>query len=136
MTDPAGDPRSGLRPVLSLSEDRRRRGQALVYPTTLHAVEDMAAWWSLDDLNAEVPDQHHDSTVDNLASSFDASDDLRCFHKEHVRVAEIQRWQLHDDPDAFESIAKIEEIRGAIRRGGLHGVLVGGVRFCRYTPLR
>jgi hypothetical protein len=48
-----------------------------------------------------VPDQHHDSTVDYLASSFDASDELRCFHKEHVRVAEIQRWQLHDDPDAF-----------------------------------
>ncbi|MEV7625523.1 hypothetical protein [Actinoplanes sp. NPDC089786] len=29
----------------------------------------------------------------------------------------IQRWQLQDDPDAFEGIAKIKQIRGAIRRG-------------------
>jgi hypothetical protein len=89
----------------------------LVYPTTLHAVEDRAAWWSLDDLNTEMPDHHHDSTVENLAGSFDVSDELRCFHKEHVPVAEIQKWQLHDDPDAFENIAKIEELRIAIRRG-------------------
>lgn len=74
-------------------------------------------WWSLTDLNAEVPDHHHDSTVENLAGIFDASEDLRCFHKEHVPVEEIQKWQLHDDPEDVEGDTKIEDIRRTIRSG-------------------
>lgn len=74
-------------------------------------------WWSLTDLNAEAPDHHHDSTVENLASIFDASDHLRCFHKQYVVVAEIQRSQLHDDPADFLGDTKIEEIRQTIRSG-------------------
>lgn len=76
-----------------------------------------ARWWSLNALNIEVPDQHHFSTVDNLSSIFNASDSLRCFRKERVLVAEIQKWQLHDDPHDHEGIAKIESIRSALRAG-------------------
>lgn len=105
-------------------------------------VKDDMAWWSLDELNTEAPDHHHDSTVDGLAGTFDASDELPCFHKEYVLVAEIQQWQLQDDPDAVDSIAKIEEIRGSIRRGTrlpavvlVHtpkGSLFGGADKARY----
>jgi hypothetical protein len=77
------------------------------------------AWWTLDALNTEVPDQHHDSTVENLATIFGASDQLPCFHKEHIQVTRIQQWQLIDDPDAVESIAKIEGIRRTLRAGRL-----------------
>jgi hypothetical protein len=71
----------------------------------------------LDTLNTEVPDHHHDSTVENLLTIFGASDQLRCFHKEDVPVAKIQKWQLIDDPDATESIAKVNDIRRTLRAG-------------------
>ena len=74
-------------------------------------------WWSLDALNKEVPDQHHDTTVDNLLTIFGATDQLPCFHKENVRVTEVQKWQLIDDPDATESIAKVNDIRRTLRDG-------------------
>jgi len=74
-------------------------------------------WWSLTELNAQAPDHHHDSTVENLAGLYDASEDLTCFLKEHVPVAEINESQLHDDPDDLEGDAKIESIRSTIRAG-------------------
>jgi hypothetical protein len=74
-------------------------------------------WWSLADLNIEAPDHHHDTTVDNLGSIFNASENLRCFHKEHVLVAEIQKSQLHDDPVDVEGDTKIEDIRRTFRSG-------------------
>lgn len=99
------------------------------------------AWWSLKALNAEVPDHHHDSTVDNLDGIFDASDELRCFRKEHVPVAEIEKWQLHDDPDDAEGIAKIENLRRAIQAGIRLPAIVlvhvpGGPRFEQYRDPR
>ena len=75
------------------------------------------AWWSLDALNTEVPDHHHDSTVENLVTIFEASDYLPCFRKEHVPVASIQEWQLLDDPDDTDGIAKVEGIRRTLRAG-------------------
>ena len=80
---------------------------------------DGSEWWSLTDLNAEVPDHDHDhdSTVENLAGIFSASAGLRCFHKENVPVAEIQEWQLHDDPLDVDGDTKIENIRRTIRSG-------------------
>jgi len=74
-------------------------------------------WWSLSELNAEAPDHHHDSTVENLAGLAYASDELRCFHKQHVAVPEISEALLHDDPDDVEGDAKIESIRLTIRAG-------------------
>ncbi len=68
-------------------------------------------------MNAETPDHHHDSTVENLAGLFGASEDLRCFHKEYVVVTEINEALLHDDPDDVEGEAKIESIRSTIRSG-------------------
>jgi hypothetical protein len=75
------------------------------------------AWWSLDALNAEVPDQHHDTTVEDLVTIFGASDQLPCLHKENVPVAQIQKWQLIDDLDAVESIDRVEDIRHTLRAG-------------------
>ncbi|WP_045747272.1 hypothetical protein [Actinoplanes rectilineatus] len=75
------------------------------------------AWWTLDALNTEVPDHHHDSTVENLVTIFGASDHLACLRKEDVPVDQIQKWQLLDDPDAVESIAKVEDIRRTLRSG-------------------
>jgi hypothetical protein len=74
-------------------------------------------WRSLAELNAEAPDHHYGSTVDNLAALFDASEDLRCFRVEHVLVAEINESQLYDDPEDIEGYAKIESIRSTIRLG-------------------
>jgi hypothetical protein len=82
-------------------------------------------WWSLTDLNGEAPDHDHYSTVDNLAGIYYASEELRCFHKEHVSVAEIQKWQLHDDPADVDGDIKIEDIRRTIRSGnGLPAIVL------------
>jgi hypothetical protein len=98
---------------IGLRQDRQVSATSVFFT----AMGTHAAWWSLDALNAEVPDHHHDSTVENLVGIFDASDELRCFHKEDVPVVEIQKWQLNDDPDDVEGIAKIEDIRRAVRAG-------------------
>jgi hypothetical protein len=74
-------------------------------------------WWSLSALNDEVPDHHHDSTVDNLATIYYASDNLRCFQKEHVPAAEIDSCHLFDDPEDADGDFKIESIRTTIRTG-------------------
>lgn len=74
-------------------------------------------WWSLAELNNEAPDHDHVTTVENLASICNASEDLRCFRKEHVSVAEIDTCLLLDDLEAVESDLKIESIRSTIRSG-------------------
>ncbi|MEN3615443.1 hypothetical protein AAH979_38845 [Plantactinospora sp. ZYX-F-223] len=74
-------------------------------------------WWSLTELNTEAPDHHHESTVDNLADIYNASESLRCFRKQHVPVPEIQQAMLHDDPEDVQANTKIESIRLAIRSG-------------------
>ncbi|WFE41108.1 hypothetical protein [Micromonospora sp. WMMD998] len=67
-------------------------------------METNAAWWSLEALNAEVPDHHHDSTVENLDGIFDASDELRCVRKEHVPVDEIESGSSTNDADGVAHI--------------------------------
>ena len=97
------------------------------------------SWWSLDALNAANPDPDHDSTSANLADIFNASAALPCFRKEDFAVAEIQRWQLHDDPREATVLAKIDSIRRAMRAGvSLPAVVLvhtmDGPRYARYRP--
>ncbi len=81
------------------------------------ALVESRSWWSLKELNAEAPDHHHDSTVENLAGLFGATEDLQCFRKEQAPVAEINDAALHDDPEETQGNAKIESIRSTIRAG-------------------
>jgi hypothetical protein len=66
-------------------------------------------------LNAEMPDHHHDSTVDNLAAIYGVSEKLACWRKEHVVFTAINEYMLHaHDPAEADAEAKIESIRGTI----------------------
>ncbi|MET8907586.1 hypothetical protein [Micromonospora sp. NPDC004551] len=76
-----------------------------------------SAWWSLSDLNAEVPDHHYGSTVENLRECYGASEHLACWRIEQVEVARVDPFQLFDDPDDTEGNDKIESIRAALRTG-------------------
>jgi hypothetical protein len=99
--------------VLLGSRRQRMRRELTSYPGRVGTDR----WRSLSELNAEAPDHHHDSTVENLEGLFGASEALRCFHKEYVAVFDINEALLHDDPDDVEGVAKIESIRLTIRVG-------------------
>ncbi|MEV0271452.1 hypothetical protein AB0H43_21960 [Hamadaea sp. NPDC050747] len=94
---------------------------------------------SLHELNEEVPDHDHWSTVDNLAVLHSASDRLACWRKEMVTLGDIGLGFLMDDPDALDSEAKIESIRQTIRNGAPLPAIVlvhgrGGPN-AKYAPL-
>lgn len=78
---------------------------------------DRLGFASLHELNEEVPDHDHWSTVDNLAVLYSVSDRLACWRKEQVAVGDIGLGFLQDDPNALGAEAKIESIRQTIRDG-------------------
>lgn len=73
---------------------------------------------TLAQLNAEAPDHHHDSTVDNLAHIYDTSEFLACWRKEQAPFDAINDFMVRaHDPDDASAEAKIEGIRTTIRSG-------------------
>ena len=64
------------------------------------------------------PDNHFESTVDNLRAMWGAGEDDAIWTLQAVPVGLIHPFQLIDDPDDDEANAKVEGLRETMQSGG------------------
>lgn len=73
-------------------------------------------WRTLRDLHAEECCKDYGQAVNVLEEEYWATDALACWRVESVAVAEIDRYQIIDDPDDHIGWQKTGELREALRR--------------------
>lgn len=76
----------------------------------------MTAWRTLRDLHAESPCKDYGEVLDILEADYLATESLACWNIESVVVAEIDRYQIIDDPDDQLGWQKTNLLRSALRR--------------------
>lgn len=74
--------------------------------------------FTLEHANALEPDpKDYATTVENAASILNISEDLPCWLRQEIPVAQIDPYQLLDDPDDHDGEAHVEKIRAAMQAG-------------------
>ncbi|TLS46880.1 hypothetical protein FE633_07210 [Streptomyces montanus] len=79
----------------------------------------MDSWKTLRDLDSEERCKDYGDALNVLEEEYLATEDLACWRSEVVTVAEIDRYQVIDDPDDHSGWLKVKELSAALRRDAL-----------------
>ncbi|MFG2634359.1 ParB N-terminal domain-containing protein [Streptomyces sp. NPDC048362] len=79
----------------------------------------MGEWRTLHDLNTEEQCKDYDQALDVLENVYNASEDLACWRTELAPVADIDSYQIIDDPGDDAGWRKAGALQEALRRNSV-----------------